>query len=322
MNDMPLPLDLQHFSHLPDLQYRGSGEWSSSCPTCGGGGNRHDQSDRFRLFAADAQGNARVWCRQCGMFEWADKNDNIRPSPAQIDARNKIRQEYLEAENKRLRTRISELREQAYWKGFHDGMKEGQRALWRMAGIPDEFQDYWELGYTPEYKGRDFTSPAMTIPYFNPGREPVNVQYRLTTPPQPNDKYRFTAGLKPSLWLADPDDKPSGKVLLVEGMKKAGVCFVELVAKADRDITITAVPSKMPSQQIVDGLNDCEVVYIALDPDAYGGKDGAAERLGRMLACDVRYVRLPAKPDDLFIDYGFTAHQFMNFVNQAAKVAR
>ncbi len=326
---MMLPQELERFAGLPDLQFRGNGEWSSACPVCGGGGKRYDHSDRFRIFAASGGHNARVWCRQCNYFSWANNDTDSRPSPEQIAKAQQIQQSYLEAENKRLRARISQLKETAYWKGYHDAMKEQHRALWRQAGIPNEFQDYWELGFMPEYRGRvgdkEFTSPAMTIPYFEPGRQPSNVQYRLTNPPKPNDKYRFTKGLKPSLWLADPDQPPKGECLLVEGMKKAGVCFVELVAKANQNLSVVAVPSKTPSEAMVNGLKDCEVVYVALDPDAYTKEkkqqQTAAARVGEMLGNRARYVHLPAKADDLFVDYGFTAGMFGNYIRQSTVTA-
>jgi hypothetical protein len=321
MNNLPLPQELSRFATLPNLKYRGSGEWSSACVVCGG-------EDRFRLFAADAKGNARAWCRQCSHFEWADANDNQRPDPVKIEQARNLREAMLKAENDRLRGYIQELRKNEYWRGYHDAMKEGHRALWRQAGIPDSMQDFWQLGFT-EYQGRDFTSPSMTIPYFSPGWEATTIQYRLTNPPAPNDKYRFQAGLKAGAWLADPDEKPNGAALLMEGMKKAAVTFINTVASGNGRFSVVAVPSKTPGADMLTILADCDPVYICLDPDAYTptkARDGkilpaAVDRLVELVGRErARLVQLPAKADDLFVEYGFDAQMFNGYIQHSAKV--
>jgi len=328
----PLPIDLERFSTLPDLRFRGTGEWSSACPVCGGGGKRHDKSDRFRLFSTSGGHNARVWCRRCGHFEWADQHTNARPNPAKIQAAQELRAALAEQEAARLRAKIDELRTSAYWKGYHDAMREPHRALWRQAGIPDEFQNFWELGFVEEkrikYDGNEYTSPAMSIPYFIPGREPINIQYRLTNPPIPSDKYRFSYGLKPDLWLAEPDDKPANICLLMEGMKKAAVTFIEVVARADKRMSVVAVPSKRPGRDMLKSLDNCDVVYLLLDPDAYvstKNKNGrytkpAINRLIKMVGKRARVVKLPVKADDFFTMYGGTAVDFMSYINQANRL--
>lgn len=326
MQDRPLPPELAHFSHLPDLQYRGAGEWSSACPACGGGGHRFDKSDRLRLFAADGKGNARIWCRQCGLFEWADRDTKLRPSPEAIQQAQELRIQYAENEAKRLRAKIAELQERAYWKGYHDAMKDPHRELWRKAGIPDGWQDYWQLGFTSQYSP-SIQSPAMTIPYFAPGWEATTIQYRLTSPPEPNDKYRFQAGLKAGVWLAEPDCKPKGATLLMEGMKKAAVTFIETVAKDNGRFCVVAIPSKTPGNEMLQALEDCDPIYVTLDPDAYqptrasNGKllPAAVNRIADVLGKRVRFVRLPAKADDMFLDYDISIDLFMNYIKQATK---
>lgn len=321
----PIPTDiLERFGNLPDAQHRTGDEFSSACPSCGGARGGKDPSDRFRFWIRQGQASS-FWCRRCGFQGFTDDNQrNTAPDPARIAELNELREREQAAEEKRLQAKINELVNQAYWRGFHDGMTHDQRNHWRTAGIPDEFQDYWELGFvenkTVNYQGNLYSSPAMSIPYFENGRKPINVQYRLTNPPQPSDKYRFSYGLRPGLWLADPDEKPNGRCLMLEGMKKTAVSFIELVAKARHELSVVGVPSKTPNLDMVSQLNDCEIVYIALDPDAYQGargKPSAARRIGAMLGNRARYVNLPAKADDLFNDYGFTAVDFMRYVDAA-----
>lgn len=337
----PLPADMQaKWGHLRWLQYKGTGsngveEWSSECPVCHDSG--HDPGagdpDRFFITAADGQYNARGKCRRCGHFEWVDQDQPQAIDPVRIKQQEELRREYAEQEAARLRAMINELRNSEYWKGFHDGMKESHRALWRQAGIPDDLQDFWELGFVEnkriKYQDKDYTSPALSIPYFEPGKEPVNIQYRLTNPPHPKDKYRFSYGLEPGLWLADPTEKPSGAVLLCEGMKKAAVTFINTVASGNGRFCVVASPNTMPGEKMLSLIADCEPVYVAFDPDAYkptkrpGGtlQEPAVKRLYKMLGPErVREVELPAKADDLFVEYGFTASMFNSYLKHAVRV--
>lgn len=311
----PIPHDiLDRFGHLPDHRHRGGNEHSSACPECGGARGGNDPSDRFRFWERPGQAS-NFWCRRCGFSGFADDNrPGMKPDPARIQELEEIRQREAAKEAARLQAKIDELQRAAYWQGYHDAMTQQHREMWRRAGIIDSFQDHWQLGYK-EYHGIDFTSPALTIPYFAPGWEAFTIQYRLLQPPEPSDKYRFQAGLKSGMWLADPDEVPSGECLLVEGMKKAAVSYIELVAKANVRMSVVGVPSKAPGRDLLSILNDCELVYVALDPDAYPG--GEAKRLGDIIGERARFVRLPAKPDDLFVDYGFSAKMFMQYLRNA-----
>lgn len=319
MRDKSLPPELTRFNYLPDLKYRGSDEWSSACPHCGGADrSRSDLSDRFRLFDRDSQRNARVWCRNCGHFEWADQNSDI-PSKEQLEEIKRERTRLAELERQRIKTKIEQLRSEAYWRGWHDAMSDWHRDIWRHQGIRDDLQDYFQLGYVEKRRffdgAKPFYSPAMTIPVFDVGWEAVNVQYRLMEPPSGVGKYRFTSGLPTPLFLTNPYTEPAGDVLLVEGAKKAIVTFDKL-----DDLCIVAVPSKVPPLQILDRLDQADAVYIALDPDAYCDKRAsAAYRIGKALGNKARYVRLPTKPDDFFTMYGGSQSQFMRYVRQATR---
>lgn len=317
MIDRPLPPELaRRWGNLPDLKYRGGDEWSAACVKCGGADrHRSDLSDRFRLFGGD---RPRAWCRRCSYFAFAD-DDQAAPTK---EAREQAEQERLrlaELEAQRIQAKIDELRKEAYWLGYHDGMNDFHRDIWRHQGIRDELQDYFQLGYVEKRRFFDgaqpFYSPAMTIPVFDIGWEAVNVQYRLMSPPDGVGKYRFTYGLPTPLFLTNPYIEPEGDVLLVEGAKKAIVTFDKL-----DDLYIVAVPSKVPPLQILARLSNADVVYIALDPDAYlEGKSSAASRIGIALGDKARYVRLPSKPDDFFTMYGGSQCQFMRYVRQATR---
>lgn len=320
MRHRPIPADmLDRFGHLPDHCYRGGNEHSSACPKCGGGRGGNDPADRFRFW--ERQGAAsNFWCRRCGFQGFADDNKAEAPDPARIQELEEIRQRETAKEAARMQAKIADLQQRAYWRGYHDAMSDQQRELWRAAGIPNEFQDYWQLGYKAEYRGADFTSPALTIPYFGPNWEAQTVQYRLLSPPAPADKYRFQAGLKSALWLAEPDAGMGSAVILCEGMKKAAVSFVELVARGNARFVIAAVPSKSPGEELVSVLQNADPLYIVLDPDAYSGKTPAVNRLVKMITAPKRIVKLPVKADDFFVQYGGTAVEFARFLDMGVTV--
>ena len=320
MNDRPLPADIiERFGYLPDAKYRASGEWSSACPQCGGARGGRDPSDRFRMWERTGQASS-FWCRRCHYQGFTDDNKAQAPDPARIQELEEIRRREVAREEARLQAKIADLQQRAYWRGYHDAMSDQQRELWRRAGVPNEFQDYWQLGYKAEYRGADFISPALTIPYFGPNWEAQTIQYRLLNPPAPADKYRFQAGLKSSLWLAEPNERMGGAVILCEGMKKAAVTFIELIARGNGRYTVAAVPSKAPGTELLAAIQNADPLYIVLDPDAYSGRTPAVNRLVKMIGAPKKVVKLPVKADDFFVMYGGTAVEFQRFLEQGVTV--
>jgi hypothetical protein len=242
--------------------------------------------------------------------------------PERIKELDEIRQREMAKEEARLKAKIADLQQKAYWRGYHDAMEDKHRAIWRKDGIPNEFQDYWQLGYHAEYTGADFTSPALTIPYFGPNWQAQTIQYRLLQPPAPSEKYRFQAGLKASIWMADPDTPLTGPVLLCEGMKKAAVAYIQTAAQKLASFTVVAIPSKMPGKDLLDLFAKADPLYILLDPDAFladRGKLPAINRLVKMTTAPKRIVKLPVKADDFFTMYGGTPAEFMRYVNMGTR---
>ena len=316
-----IPIDmLDRFGYLPDHKFRGSNEHSSACPKCGGGRGGNDPADRFRFWERPGA-STNFWCRRCGFQGFTDDNRaDYVPDPAKIKELEDIRAREMEKEAERLSAKIADLQARAYWRGYHDAMSDQQRELWRRAGIPNEFQDYWQLGYKAEYRGADFTSPALTIPYFGREWQAQTIQYRLLQPPAPADKYRFQAGLKSAVWMADPDSNLSGPVILCEGMKKAAVTFIEAVARGNGRYEVVAVPSKAPGADLLEILANADPLYIVLDPDAFTGKTPAINRMVRMVSSPKKVVKLPVKADDFFVLYGGTAVDFQRFLDQGMTI--
>jgi hypothetical protein len=326
MTDRPLPPELQkHFGHLPDIKYRGSDEWSSACPKCGGAEHsRRDMSDRFRMF--DSNGPPRGWCRQCDYKVFANSGD--KPTQAEIVKAKEHQITQLEKENKRLREKIAWLQEQNFWREWHFDMKPDDRGLWYMEGIEDPMIDIHKLGYTnsryPDCGG------AMTIPYVHTGKIQT-VQFRLIEPPNVTDKYRFLHGTRASWFYAWPDSEIEGVVLVVEGVKKALVIW-QTIARLDkfeyqgRDVTIVATPSKHVPSRMIKDLDKAELVIWLLDPDAMTAEKGKQSALMRNAEAvglnKSRVVQTVAKIDDMILEYDIKGETVANMVKQASPIIR
>lgn len=330
MLDRPLPPDLQRFDYLPDLKWRTNGEWSSACPQCGGAdGARRDRSDRFRLFAADDKGSARAWCRNCGHFEWADQ-DGETPSREEVEKATAERLRLAAQERDRLAAKIRNLTTESYWRGWHDAMSQQHRQLWHKEGIIDWAIDEYMLGYcddfTAWYDGGEWHTPTMTIPHWGPCGEIRNIQHRLLKPPEPGDKYRQLKGYPAAMFLTEPDEELTGATMVVEGAKKAIVAHINLGSKPNgQRLNIVGIPSKTPSGTMLDQLEECDPIYLALDPDAYRGQyvngkallpavNNVVKKLHRER---VLIVKLPVKPDDFFTLYHGNAKEFAGFLKVA-----
>lgn len=305
----PLPPELERrWGNLPFIRQRGTNEFSSACPKCLDIGHAgHEAPDRFRMFGGD---HARGWCRRCGYQEFANSDRKefvITPEMRAGWLAERVTREKSELE--KAHHALDLLKREALWLKWHDGMTAGQREVWHAKGVPDWAIDYYSLGYCPCKSvwsdGAEFTTATMTIPVYAPGWDLVNIRHRLITPPNPQDKYRpDRAGIPAQLYLTNPDEKPSGQVILVEGEIKSIVVYDRL---GDYKTQVIGLPGKNPRDDLLEKLSDCDRVWVVLDPDAARQAFDIGKRLGNSRA---RVVTMQAKPDDLFTMYGAGADDF------------
>jgi hypothetical protein len=171
------------------------------------------------------------------------------------------------------------------------------RGYWREKGIPDDWQDYWGLGYQPEffYKHCDdlHQSPSLTIPIFDGGEKPVNVRHRILKPVDPGDKYRpELRGLRAMPFMAAPDLAHNTEIALVlEGEIKAMVSYIYL---NDEKIQVYGIPGKKSFGDMAACLKGRRV-FVLFDPDAGEQAQAAARAVGGFV------MRLPVKIDDALL---------------------
>lgn len=305
----PLPPELERrWGMLPFIRQHGNNEWSSACPKCGDSGHAgHDAPDRFRMFSGE---HARGWCRRCGYQEFADsdkKNFVVTPEMRAQWLAERVARE--QAELKKATHALELLKREAQWVKWHEDMTLAQRDIWHVKGVPDWAIDYYQLGYCPHKSvwssGSEFDTPTMTIPVYAPGWDLVNIRHRLLNPIDPNDKYRpDRAGIPAQLYLTNPDEKPSGQVILVEGEIKSIVVYDRL---GDYKTQVIGLPGKNPRDDLLAKLSDCDRVWIVLDPDAARQAFDIGRKLGNKRA---RIVTLPCKPDDAFTMFGAEPQDF------------
>jgi len=282
---------------------------------CGG-------TDRFQAKRVEAGGY--VWvCRKCAPGKYHDAIHYVMlrnhmnfmqaveymlsgSTYAISDAdRERIQRErVIEAARRQaeIDARLADLSTKEIWDALHRRLGEENRAWWRQQGVPDAWQDYLSLGYTPDkpYYNNEKTllhSPAYTIPYFHYDagctdcRRFVTMQYRLVDAPDPNDRYRFEHGIGSSFYMATPTMPFTGEVVVCEGAKKA---IVAKVWSGVKDTTFVAVPSKSDDGGLVEAVKDAERVWVVLDPDACLSAFYLANQIGK----NARVVELPFKLDD------------------------
>ena len=271
---------------------KGPAEWSSPCPKCGG-------EDRFVIFAANGVHGDRYWCRQCGLKGFMDGKKKLTPEELAEYARK--RQERIEQERLLRDERVQKLTEAAYWRGYHDAMRDAGRVAWRKRGLPDEAQDWFDLGYTM-FQGHE----ALSIPFHNREWAVETVQYRLLDT-DGSGKYRFESGYPAVPYWTRPLTE-GWPVIVCEGAIKAAVLFWNFVVELNRPYNIVGVTTKTPgrneSERLAEDIHGSDV-FLLLDPDATTPEK---KRVGKHFE-HTRYVSLPGKIDDMLLD-GFELDVF------------
>lgn len=284
--------------------------WRGPCPRCGG-------ERRFVMFTDHAFPKWNFTCDRCALKGFADQlNSAVKVELTPEQKRRFAEQRAAEhaASEKRRLDKLNEYTVRELNDHLTARMTAEHRAWWEREGVPPSWQEFLRLGYDPARKfvGADdvlHTSPAYSIPYYHTGFELVTVQYRLFNPPNPNDRYRWEAGLGTSYYQTNPDAAIGDQVIICEGAKKG---IVTTVYTPD-NYTVLAVPSKSDFGGIAEAVKACGRVYILLDPDA----GVRARKLARDIGPAARIVTLPVKVDDALVKHGLTTDLLLDALHVA-----
>jgi hypothetical protein len=217
------------------------------------------------------------------------------------------------------------------WQAYNRKMVQENIDWWLGRGIPETWQQYLRLGFTADkaYIASDqqvHHSPAYTIPFFHTNFVFKNMQYRLSDPSNPRDRYRFEKGLKTTFFDTTPSNKLQDQVVITEGAIKGVVCRLKGCG-SDWSISVLAVPSKVDFGGVANAVQDCGRVYVVLDPDAWQKPANANEdwipspiKLARLIGEQSRIITLPVKVDDGFLYYHMSQSEWQGALRQAIKL--
>ena len=303
-------------------------EMSSACPKCGGDMHRNGEfPDRLRIFLkSKTTGGLLCWCRRCG-FTATPKGERLDPDrqKAWIEERKVIELE----QRSKVEHALEILRRERLWITYHENLTKELRFKFYERGIDDIWIDYWNLGYNPDKviwdreQEKEYHTPALTIPVFEPmNNQPVTIRNRLLNPIDPMDKYRPEySGLPACLYFTDYDKMPTDRALIVEGEFKAMTTYLAI---DDPSLTVVGIPGKSPNMEMLKALDDCELVYICLDPDAYEKRAGESvtpvRRLVDHFKDKSRIISLPGKIDDMIMAGTLTKKVIWNLMTTARRV--
>lgn len=326
------------FAHL-NVQYvqrKSPTEYSSTCPECGGAQHQNGEwPDRFVMFLD--QPNARGWCRKCGYFVWADGEARKLSKEEQL-IRKEIEEKVLEDQRRRIDARLTQIREDKAWLRWHIEMDEQARASWYKRGLLDPFIDYWKLGFDPHYiTSSGFVTSSLTIPCFSTDWQPTQIYHRLSElPPGEGGKYRQTKGLRPALFIADPDYFLNEQVIIAEGQIKTQVGFKALLdhdlEKFDsiehNGLNMVGIPSVEPNIDIFEPIKNAKRVYLVLDPDSRQPNKATGrvaqpeliKKLKQQYEFEIYTIDLYDKLDDYILRLGLGAKWWAGRLRRAVRV--
>lgn len=299
-----LGLDTANFRRSDNRSFRGP------CPTCGG-------HRRFVIFVDHEWPLNYGYCSECGQELRAWLKFPRQIDPARLQQMRDEEKQALEERRQRRMSKLEELRQAEVWLTYHDRMTEEQKWWWESQGIPEGIQSYLSLGHIEEKRYYDhdmqlLSSPAYTIPFFGPDFKLVTMQYRLESPANPNDRYRFEEGLGGGgEHVYYPDPSPiKDKVIICEGAKKSIVCCY-LLAPIPLNFTVIGCSSSNTVGTALKLTEQCGLRIVILDPDATNWSRRAVESNPKT----TRELRLPAKLDDAYLEFGLDRSMFARMLN-------
>jgi hypothetical protein len=283
-------LDASRFKKAAPNEYHGP------CLRCGG-------TDRFVIFTDRQFPSWWYFCRVCTPEgDWIDKLNPRLQVPLTPEQKREYAQAHARQEQERREQAAKTLERfttAELWAELNRRMTDANRRWWESRGVISDWQNYLQLGYTPDkqitHNGEIFHTPAYTIPYLRDTGKPVTMQYRLVNPPDPKDKYRFEFGLSAAWYAVEPYDALTDQAVVCEGAIKAMV--TKISGGMRDDVRVFGVPSKSAWAGLQDYVKPAGRVWIILDPD--GTRE--AVNLARAIGKAARVVELPGKIDDMLL---------------------
>lgn len=318
-------------------------EYHSTCPQCGSEG--HDFSsgdpDRFVMWIVGRRGTPFGMCRRC-RYKWSPSKQDANWTK---EEREEFKRKIVEMEREyeiRLAEKLTELswkiqQDGIYLRYHEDGMRNNDVIKYweEVRGIPVEWQKHLKKGYCGYYTVKNhltqYQRPAYMNPVWTEGGIIENVKVRVVDPLDKNDRFRnlYKSGCQ-HLYKSQYNAAPTNKAVILEGENKCDM--VTIHGNLPAEYTIYGVQSKQPEKRILRKLDKFEVVYLALDPDAYEAtryydQKTGEEKIAPAAVMDVaktigiKRVRFVVPPKGIKFDDAISqGFKFVNAVNMAVKI--
>jgi hypothetical protein len=267
----------------PSFSFSDSGQRSmrGPCPKCGGA--------RRLLVFVDNQ--LPYWNYACDLCTFKGKQISV---PEDLWGTTPI----LSRQENDYAAALEDLNNSAAWINYHAALEKDNREWLRKRGIPDHYQNKWTLGFVERkaflHDGEIHHSPAYSIPKINHEMKLVNIDYRLTEPPDGAGKYRGETGLPPAVFIAEPARIDFNRLFVVEGAFKAMALFIFLQDNGWADVQVIGLPS-IGSNLWKEHVYQYAESWVMLDPDNPEKTKKVARESGSSP------IYLPAKIDDAIL---------------------
>lgn len=226
-------------------------------------------------------------------------------------------EEYEKQKRDEYHQALEELWKAKAWETYYRNLDSipDTRALWSRRGVPSDFQDFWQLGYCPNFTyytdAGQHISPSLTIPIFTGKENPFNIRHRILNPFNPNDKYRpDRPGLKSLPFVADAFTDEHECYLVVEGEIKAMVTYIHLDSMKWQ---VFGIPGKEQYRELCKELQGKRVWFL-FDPDAEDQARAAASMIPNS-----RIISLQMKIDDAILGGYLNKNEFRYILKMAEK---
>ena len=310
------------------------GEWRGNCPLHGGenpsGFVIYDDGKRWTCFSGDCgSGDALMFIMKhdnVGLLKAIEiGTGGVALSPEEtlrIQAEQAQRATAeLQKSIERAQAVLNEIQSEQIWLKYNEQLQssvEG-RAWWKGRGIPEGFQEIWQLGYETDRRiwvGNELRLPTATIPLFDYGWKCTNVKHRLIGAPDGVGKYRYEYDrAKSPIFIANPDLEKAETTVVVEGEIKAMVTYITLDQPNWQVIGMPGKSTKV--DRIKPLLESSSDVYVCCDPDTGKLNEKIASELG---AERCRIVDTPVKIDDYILACDISKNQLLTIFNQSRRI--
>lgn len=304
-------------------------EYHSSCPQCGVEDyhNESNPSDRFVMWrVSNLNSKPFGMCVRHCRYKWSDTKADADWTPEERAAFELKRKELQEREEARIvEYAQSVVMKQGIYKNYNTVLKNSKAGIDYLfeRGFDEQWINHLEIGIMEDYKvkGRNSTyfSPAITHPVIAENGRIENIKMRVMYPTCTEDRYRSLYATKAQHYhLPNKEPVIGNRVILVEGEFKSDVVAMWGRLPVE-NLTIIGTQGKGIGQRLIKKLEKCEVVYLALDPDAFlpdKNNNVTVAQVARQIGIErVRFIPVKQKPDDAIMQ----GWNMLNAFNMAIK---